>query len=513
MGGSGTAEGSPLRLLIDSNFFIALEPYAGDLEPGQRVAAEVVRLAAEQGHRIFVHPATREELLRTSDRQKRTQRLAELDKFVVLEEGKVPTALSDVLGSPLADSHDGRDLRILAALHQRGAAYLITDDRALGRRAARVGLRERVRTAEDALELLRQLAPAVPAPPPRVRTIAPHTIDAEQPIFESLRADYPHFDHWLDDKVRPDSDNRDCLVIEEDGRYAALAIVKRSEPNCSYGFPQPVTKIATLKVDTNYLGSKYGELLLKAIFQAAHVRRSASAYVEVLPRHEGLVDLLRRFGFDETGASTPRLGELVLRKLLRPPTGGPSLSPLDYHITYGPPAILSGSRAFIVPIVPEWHRQLFPDAPGEPPAYSQLGLFGPPATTHPWGNALRKAYLSNAATGQLRPGDTLLFYRSQGLSRVTAVGVVEDVLRSHDPVEVMALVGQRTVYTPAEIERMCRSVRGTLAILFRQDRFLEPPWTLEELRQNRVVRGWPQSIVSVPAEGVAWVHQQLDASS
>ena len=33
-------------VLIDSNFYIALEPYSGALEAGQGLAAEVVRLAA-----------------------------------------------------------------------------------------------------------------------------------------------------------------------------------------------------------------------------------------------------------------------------------------------------------------------------------------------------------------------------------------------------------------------------------------------------------------------------------
>jgi hypothetical protein len=73
----------------------------------------------------------------------------------------------------------------------------------------------------------------------------------------------------------------------------------------------------------------------------------------------------------------------------------------------------------------------------------------------------------------------------------------------------MAFVGRRTVYTPAEIERMCRSVKGVLAILFRQDRFIEPPWSLAELQAARVVTGWPQSTTKVPREGAQWVHDNL----
>ena len=93
------------------------------------------------------------------------------------------------------------------------------------------------------------------------------------------------------------------------------------------------------------------------------------------------------------------------------------------------------------------------------------------AENHPSGNALRKAYLCNSNTGSLEPGDILLFYRSQDLKAVTTLGVVESAIRTADPQEIMTYVGRRTVYRPDEIVMMCRSVRGVLAILFRQDQF------------------------------------------
>lgn len=502
--------GTPLRLLIDSNFYITLEPYAGKLEPGQTVAAEVVRLAAEQGHRLFVHPATRDDLLEANDPVLRAQRLAELQKFPELAEGKIPAALTNVLGAPFAGSNDHRDLRLLAALHQNAVAYLISNDIPLRKRAARGGLAERVLSLADAVEMLRQLTPTLLTPPPRVKSMEPYALDADQAIFASLRADYDGFDDWLNLKVRPDPDNRDCLVIEEDGCYAALSIVKRVESDCPYPFPHPVTKVATFKVDTDYVGSKYGELLLKSLFLAAHARGAASMYVEVLPKHEGLVELLGRFGFGDSGERTTR-DELVMVKHLHPQPGAEALSPLDHHIAHGPPAIRGDGKLFMVPIWPAWHGQLFPDAPaGPPPAVEQLELLTEPdLATHPWGNALRKAYLSNSRTKQLAPGDTLLFYRSRGAGTVTAVGVVEDTLRSADSAEVMSFVGRRTVYAPEDIARMCERVGGVLAVLFRQDRFVDPPRDLAELQASQVVAAWPQSITQVRGEGVQWVHDRL----
>lgn len=313
------ADATRLRLLIDSNFYITLEPYDGELETGQKAAAEVVRLATEQGHQLFVHPATRDDLLEAADPKRRGQRLAELGKYPLLAEGPIPAALTSVLGTPTRGSNDERDLRILAALGHNAAAYLITNDGRLRKRAGRVGLGERVLTIDDAVAMLRQLAPATITPPPRVRAVEPYALDADQSIFASLREDYPEFDDWLNTKVRPDFDNRDCLVVEEDDCYAALAIVKRTEPDCSYGFPQPVTKVATFKVNTDYLGSKYGELLLKTLFATAHERGAASMYVEVLPKHEGLVDMLDRFGFVIGDATTNRGEQVMVKYLPRSP--------------------------------------------------------------------------------------------------------------------------------------------------------------------------------------------------
>lgn len=512
MSGAGEGEGErpKLRLLIDTNVFIALEPYAGRLESGIGPAGRLMRLVNEQGHRIFVHPATEDDLREGTDPTRLRQRLAELKKFSCLSEGPIPADLKAAAGDSPPGTNDHRDLRLLAALRNRAVTQLISDDRPLRRRAARAGLGESALSLIEAVELLEGFAPAVAPPPPRVDRLEPYALDSEQDIFSSLRKDYEGFDDWLDEKVRGDPDNRDCLVVRDGQRYAALAIVKRVERDCAYDFPQPVTKIATLKVGQDYGRSKYGELLLKSIFADARHRGSASLYVEILPKHQALIDLLAEFGFADSGHRTTR-GEVVVAKRRQPPAEAAAIGPLEHHTRYGPPAILGTGSVFVVPILPQWHEQLFPDAPGTPPVSDQPALPGlePPALTHPWGNALRKAYLSNSKITKIAPGDTLLFYRSKDAQTVSAVGVVESTLRSADPVQVMSFVGRRTVYTPSEITQMCSRVGGVLAILFRQDRFIDPPWSRAELQHQGVFATWPQSIAQVAEGGAEWVQEQL----
>jgi hypothetical protein len=161
-----------------------------------------------------------------------------------------------------------------------------------------------------------------------------------------------------------------------------------------------------------------------------------------------------------------------------------------------------------VPIEPHWHDQLFPEqAPRQQSA--QLALFGATEEqTHPWGNAIRKAYLCNAATNQVAPGDVLLFYRSTD-QRFSAVGIVEGVLRSGEATEIMQFVGRRTVYTAAEISDMARRARGVLAIRFRQDRFLEPPITLADMKMAGALTSWPQSVTRLRQQGMPWVRDLL----
>ena len=64
-----------LRLLLDTNVFIAVEPFAGSTEADLARGAVLIRLASEQGHTLLVHPATRDDLLEGRDLERRQQRL------------------------------------------------------------------------------------------------------------------------------------------------------------------------------------------------------------------------------------------------------------------------------------------------------------------------------------------------------------------------------------------------------------------------------------------------------
>lgn len=501
----GGDESERLRFLLDSNVVIAVEPFSGELEGNIELGVRLLRLANEQRHLLCVAPATRDDLLEGKDAARRRQRIAELGKFHLLAEAPVTSELRTRAGTSNPGSNDERDLRLLAELDCGAVTYLVTDDGRLRRRAARAGLGDRALSLADAVALLAGFEPSELTPPPRVSTVPCYTLNPEDKIFDGLRSDYPEFDDWFA-KVRQQSDTRRCFVIEEDGAYAALALMK-FENDCEYAIEGPVVKISTFKVSEDHSGVKYGELLLKAILHNLTTTESANLYVEVLPSHPEVLEFLAAFGFVDQGQRTGR-GEHVVTKSLRPPADAIAHTDLEHHVLFGPPALLCRQRIFAVPIEPRWHDQLFPEqAPRHQSA--QLALFGAAEVqTHPWGNAIRKAYLCNAATNKVETGDVLLFYRSSD-QRISAVGIVEDVLRSSEASEVMQFVGRRTVYTASEITDMARRARGVLAIRFRQDRFLEPPITLADMKMAGALRSWPQSITRLRLQGMPWVRDQL----
>ena len=176
-----------------------------------------------------------------------------------------------------------------------------------------------------------------------------------------------------------------------------------------------------------------------------------------------------------------------------------AMTPMDFHRRYGPRFLkMDGAQSYVVPIKPEFHALLFPDAE------EQLSLS---AGAHPFGNSIRKAYLCHAQVRQVQPGDVLLFYRSHQGQGVRIVGVAEDTLVSDNAATIARFVGTRTVYSYKQIQEM--AAKPVLVILFRQARILTPAVPLKDLRSNGVVRGVPQSIVAAQEEARPYLTRLL----
>jgi ribosomal protein S18 acetylase RimI-like enzyme len=493
-------EGPRAAVLIDSNIFIAAEDHGVEGHVHGTDAATLIRLVNELGYELVVSNGTRSDIL-AADATRRSRMGRSLERYTVLHPVPENSRIRAQFPSDLS-GNDRADVEVLSTFATGRATWLVSQDRRLRHRADRAGLAN-VLSLDDALAMFSALRDPYALRLPTARIVEAYTIDQTSNIFDSLKTDYHTFVNWWTSKVV--AERRDVVIIGESADPEGLAVLK-VENDRPYGLPDPVVKICTFKISDEHRGDKRGELLLKSCVMHARDHQMPAVYVEVLPSKVELIDWLQRFGFAIVGRADAPDGQFVLTKLLEPEPGSERLGPLDHAVAYGPGSILL-DRAHAVPIRDHWHRRLLPEA--EPPAAP--GLFDIGYGAEGCGNAILKAYLCNASTRRIAPGDGVVFIRTNDPpAMITSVGVVEQTLVSRSVDEIAAFVGTRTVYSRREIADLCRQPREVLAILFRFDRALSEPIAVAELIAAGHLNGTVQSITQMSQEAVAWLRQQLD---
>jgi L-amino acid N-acyltransferase YncA len=462
------------------------------------VAVDLLRALAEGNHQTYLHPESLEELRHDKNEARRKVRELLISKYLVLPTAPtVSDRLTSAIGSVPEGSHDAVDQALLAAIDANAVDYLVTSDRGLISKSVQAGLRERVATPAEAAAAVRGLFRVTPAPPPAVRGILAYELNEADPIFDSLRTDYAPFDSWLTKCKR---EHRQAWAVSNTNEsYSGITIVK-PENSGEYRLSGRLLKICSFKISDFSRGYRFGELLLKTLFDYAYANNFDHLYVEIFPKYADAISLFEDFGFEALDEKTSK-GELVLAKPMKfSHDDYESHGPLEFNIRFGPRHIkLYGATAFVVPIVPEYHRLLFPEFEEQ-----QSLMQG----QDPFGNSIRKAYLCYAPIRGIKSGDALLFYRSQDEQRITCIGVAEKTLVSSHPNEIARFVGKRTVYSYAAIEKMTN--KPVLAILFRLARVLDDRLPLDSLINHAILTAAPQSIATVKEEGIAWLRERLE---
>ena len=489
-----------MRWLMDTNIFISLE---GN-EVLNESFADLARLAHGNGHFLMVHPASEEDIRRDSNPQRMAINLSKIKKYTVLESPPILSPEEEArLGLSAGTPNARVDNQILHAVAQDAVNILITEDRGIHAKARLLKVSDRVHYLQQAVGFLRRMhAGAALALPPMIRTIPLHNIDGSVPFFNSLRESYPGFDNWY---RRSAQQGRKAWIVSHDsGAFGAVApralVIYKEESNPRFNnrdIPGNGLKLCTFKVGEDVRGIKLGELFLKTAMEYAG--RMGHAFIFITMRqgnleHNHLEDLCVDFGFEKFDTCN---GDNVFVKKqppAPPPRGG--LGAFEYHRTHCP-FFFAGEEVgkFMVPIQPQYHDILFPDAPEAQPQI--------PMGVHPEessGNAIKKAYLCRAQIRQVKPGDVLLFYRSVDRKKVTTVGVVEkaEILAGCD--KIMSMVSKRTVYSYEEVAKAFGEEK-TLVLLFRVACHLKKDGiTFERLKEIGAVSGTIQSVQNIPHE-------------
>ena len=204
-------------------------------------------------------------------------------------------------------------------------------------------------------------------------------------------------------------------------------------------------KIGTFKVALN--GFRLGERFVKIVFDNALRIGIEEIYVTTFTNRieqQRLVNLLRDYGFVLHGykARDSQKEEVYVRCFTRVANRtSPSLTC---------PFFSTAGTAFIVPIYPQYHTELFPD--------SILRNESPDdfVENEPHRNAIRKVYISRSIERNLRSGDVIVFYRTGGFyeSVVTTVGIVESTVTNiPNENDFIRLCRKRSVFSDQDLSK------------------------------------------------------------
>lgn len=243
-------------------------------------------------------------------------------------------------------------------------------------------------------------------------------IDLNDSFFNSLKEDYSGFGDWFNRK----SSEEAFVHYTRNGLQAFLYLKDESdiEPE---GINPPLSskkwlKVGTFKIEAH--NTKLGERFVKKIMDYAIYGKYESIYVTIFPKHEPLIGLLQKYGFEE---KAKKGGELVLVK---------ELKKLKNDILRDYPLLsIKDKRKFILSIYPKYHTCLFPDSILKTEKNVREELIKDVSYT----NSIHKIYLCfMPQTAELQYGDLLAIYRTNdGLgpakyrSVVTSICQVEEV--------------------------------------------------------------------------------------
>ena len=143
-------------------------------------------------------------------------------------------------------------------------------------------------------------------------------IDLNDTFFDSLKEDYPGFETWFQKKSKDNSkayvqytnNNLQAFLYLKNESGEELSDVTPVRPACNR------MKVGTFKIDAH--NTKLGERFVKKIMDAALYMKADEIYVTIFPKHEGLIRILQRYGFNEEGKKGE---ELVLVKNMKALTG------------------------------------------------------------------------------------------------------------------------------------------------------------------------------------------------
>lgn len=447
-----------MRILIDTNIFIHLE----DNKVMDDSYSKFIRLCATYGHNILVHPSSVEDIERDKDERRKEISLSKLNKYLKLELPPIPSKSElSSLGLAYSKENDYIDNLILFALVKESVGILITEDIGIHKKAKKLGIDTRVLFLKQAVHSLELLHKVEDQNYPNIQEKKVYNLDINDPIFDSLKLDYPEFLEWFKNISQ---EARDCWVYNGENSSLGGLIIYKDEynpviTNSGDILDGKTLKVSTFKVAEIEQGKKIGELFFKKIFNYSNKNGYQNIYLTTRPdKQQYLINLIEDFGFMPLRLCTKGRDMVYVKKI---PVSAPVVdvqNKFEYHKKYYPYINCKDAKKHFVPIKPIYHRILFPELEKQQQLfYNNLQA----------GNTIKKIYLSHARNSKLSTGDIVLFYRSGDKQAITTVGIIEHVetAKANDFNKVLEYSLKRSVYNYTQIQEI--SKKDTIIILFR----------------------------------------------
>lgn len=373
-----------------------------------------------------------------------------LHKLGSYEQIQIPTPLRDEV-KKVSDAfdinqNDINDSILLNEVFTGRVDILITEDKKIHRKATDLLISNRVFTIDAFLEKIFSEHPdLVDYKVLNVEKKQFGYCNLLDPFFESLKEDYPGFEHWF---LRKTDEYAYVTTNKENGLILSFLYLKVERDTESYFDidppfkPKNRLKVGTFKVINN--GFRLGERFMKIIFDNALINKVNEIYLTIFNhRNEQrrLIELAEQWGFRFWGMKG---GEHVYTRDFTPKFDVNNLK-ANY------PYISKNRGLFLVPIYPDYHTELLPD--------SILNNESPIdfIEDFPHRNAISKVYVSWAKQPHPKGGDVILFYRTGGFykSVVSTVGVVESMIEEFaDCDEFVSQCRKGTVFSEPELKKM-----------------------------------------------------------
>lgn len=470
-----------MKVLLDTNILIHREAATVVRHDIGKLFLWLDKLKYEK----CVHPASLEEIAKHRDERVRKTFQTKLQSYRILKTiAPVDSAVLKVSASDQT-GNDRNDTLLVTELYADRVDALISEDRGLHAKALVLGIADRVFTIDAFLEKVTAENPdLVDYKVLAVRKVLFGQVDVAAQFFDTFRDDYggAAFEKWFNKKA-----DETAYVCYEGSDLITFLYLKLEGIEENYSDIEPHfsrkrrLKIGTFKVELN--GYKLGERFLKIVFDNALLQKVREIYVTIFPNSLGqqrLIKLLEEFGFKEYGVKASEYGrEAVYVRDMEP-----RFDRDDPKLTF--PYLSKSSRAFMVPIRPEYHTNLLPD--------SILRTESPQdfIDQEPYRNAIRKVYVSRSVFRDLQKGDLIVFYRTGGFHKsvVTTIGIVEGVYRNiRNEAHFISLCRKRSVFSDTELRNQWneKSYRPFIVGFLYAYSLPKRP-NLEELIHNGIIR-------------------------